>query len=202
MALGNPVDSHFLMLVASARSGGNAEILARRAAAAMPGNTQQTWLRLADFPLPPFEDRRHEGDGSYPEPAGHGRALLDATLAATDLVFVVPLYWYALPASAKLFLDHWSGWMRVPGVAFKARMAGKTMWAISAFSDIDPKDAQPLFATLRFTADYMKMHWGGDLLGCGNRPSDVLQDADALERASTLFSSRARDGGRWTRLGP
>jgi hypothetical protein len=91
MVLSNPVDSHFLMLVASARSGGNAEILARRAAAALPGNTRQTWLRLADFPLPPFEDRRHEGDGSYPEPAGHGRTLLDATLAATDLVFVVPL---------------------------------------------------------------------------------------------------------------
>jgi multimeric flavodoxin WrbA len=190
MVIGNPVDSHFLMLVASARSGGNAETLARRAAAALSADTRQTWLRLADLPLPQFEDRRHVGDGSYPAPAGHGRTLLDATLAATDLVFVVPLYWYGLPASAKLFLDHWSGWMRVPDQAFKARMANKTMWAISAYSDTDPKTAQPLFDTLRLTADYMKMHWGGELLGYGNQPGEVLKDADALARASALFSGR------------
>lgn len=191
MTPSNPVDSHFLMLVASARPGGNAETLARRAAAALPRDTRQTWLRLASFPLPPFEDRRHVGDGSYAEPDGHGRTLLDATLAATDLVFVVPLYWYGLPASAKLFLDHWSGWMRVPGLAFKATMADKTMWAISAYSDTDPKTAQPLFDTLRLTADYMKMRWGGGLLGYGNRPNDVLQDAESLALAGTFFSSRA-----------
>ena len=40
------------MLVASARSGGNAEILAGRAAAALPGNTRQTWLRLAGQHVP------------------------------------------------------------------------------------------------------------------------------------------------------
>ena len=184
----NPIDSHFLMLIASARSEGNAETLARRAAAALSTDTRKTWLRLADLPLPPFEDRRHVGDGSYPAPTGHGRTLLDATLAATDLVFVVPLYWYGLPASAKLFLDHWSGWMRVPDLEFKTRMAGKTMWAISAYSDTDPKTAQPLFDTLRLTANYMKMHWGGELLGYGNRPGDVLQDAEALARAGAFFS--------------
>jgi multimeric flavodoxin WrbA len=190
MVLSNPIDSHFLMLVASARSEGNAETLARRAAVALSADTQKTWLRLADLPLPPFEDRRHVGDGSYPAPTGHGRTLLDATLAATDLVFVVPLYWYGLPASAKLFLDHWSGWMRVPDLAFKARMANKTMWAISAYSDTDPKTAQPLFETLRLTANYMNMRYAGELLGYGNRPSDVLQDADALARADAFFSGR------------
>ena len=189
MNLRNLADRQFLMLLASARSGGNAETLARRAAATLSDDTRQTWLRLADFPLPAFEDRRHVGDGSYAEPDGHTRTLLDATLAATDLVFVVPLYWYGLPASAKLFLDHWSGWMRVPGVAFKAKMADKTMWAIAAYSDTDPQTAQPLFETLRLTANYMNMRWGGDVLGYGSRPSDVLQDADALARAGSLFSN-------------
>jgi hypothetical protein len=66
MTPSNPVDSHFLMLVASARTGGNAETLARRAAAALARDTRQTWLRLASFPLPLFEDRRHVGDGNRP----------------------------------------------------------------------------------------------------------------------------------------
>jgi multimeric flavodoxin WrbA len=190
MAPTSTVDSHFVMLLASARSGGNAETLARHAAAALSADTRQTWLRLSDNPLPPFEDRRHVGDGAYPAPVGHGRTLVDATLAATDLVFVVPLYWYGLPASAKLVLDHWSGWMRVPDLAFKARMAGKTLWAISAYSDTDPKTAQPLFDTLRLTAGYMNMRYGGELLGYGNQPGDVLRDAEALARACHLFSEK------------
>ena len=63
------------------------------------------------------------------------------------------------------------------------------MWAIAAYSDTDPQTAQPLFETLRLTANYMNMRWGGDVLGYGNRPSDVLQDADALARAGSLFSN-------------
>jgi multimeric flavodoxin WrbA len=145
-------------------------------------------MRLADLPLPPFEDHRHAGEGSYTAPTGHGRTLLDATLAATDLVFVVPLYWYGLPASAKLFLDHWSGWMRVPDLAFKTRMANKTLWVISAYSDTDPNTAQPLFDTLRLTANYMKMRCGGELLGYGNQPGEVLKDAHAVARAGTFFA--------------
>ena len=77
-------------------------------------------------PLPLFEDIRHgPGNGAYEMPNGAAKVLLDATLAASDLVFVAPVYWYALQTAAKLYLDHWSGWMRVPGVDFKARMAAK-----------------------------------------------------------------------------
>ncbi len=184
----------FLFLLASSRRDGNAESLARRAASALPGNIAQCWLRLAALPLSPFDDVRHSGDGSYAMPVGYARTLLDETLAATDIVFVAPLYWYGLPASAKLYLDHWSGWMRVAGVDFKARMAGKTMWTICVYSDEDPKLAEPLFGTLRMTADYMGMHWGGMLLGQGNRPGDVLNDTESLGRADRLFAAAMEQG--------
>ena len=111
----------------------------------------------------------------------------EATLAATDLVLVAPVYWYSMPAAAKLYLDHWSAWMRAPGWDFKARMAGKTLWAVSTFSDTDPKYAAPLRDTLQFTADYMVMRWGGHLLGFANRPGDVLADATALATAEKFF---------------
>jgi multimeric flavodoxin WrbA len=104
-------------------------------------------------------------------------------------VFAAPVYWYGLPAAAKLYLDHWSGWLRVTGVDFKARMAGKTMWAISAYSDENPGMAEPLFGTLRLTADYMAMRWGGMLLGEGNRPGDVLADTNVLALADGLFAT-------------
>ena len=178
----------FLFLLASTRQGGNTEALARTAAAGLPEDVEQRWLRLSDMSLPEFEDRRHDGPGLYPAPEGDAGVLLEATLAATDLVIASPLYWYSLSASAKLYLDHWSGWMRVPGVDFRPRMGGKTMWAISALSSEDRSLADPLVGTLRNTADYMGMHWGGSLLGYGNAPGQVLTDTDALRNAASFFA--------------
>ena len=177
---------HFVFLLASGRVGGNTEQLARRAAAALPPEVAQTWLRLADLPLPPFRDLRH-GPEPYPEPAGDEKVLADATLAATDLVMAAPLYWYGLPASAKLYLDYWSAWMRVPSLDFKPRMAGKTLWAVCALSDPDRTSTDPYVGTLRLSAEYLHMTWAGVLFGSGNRPGDVLVDAQALAEAERFL---------------
>jgi NAD(P)H-dependent FMN reductase len=181
--------SRFLFLLGSSRRDGNSEALARHTAGQLCETAEQRWLSLLEFDLPPFEDVRHAGDGAYPAPQGPGEVLLDATLWATDLVMVVPLYWYSLPARAKNYLDHWSGWMRVPGLRFLDRMAGKTMWAVSAVSDEDYSAANPLLGTLQLTARYTRMNWGGSLLGFGNRPGEILNDTNALEDAKSFFES-------------
>ena len=180
-----------LFLLASARRDGNTERLARRAATGLSAAVAQDWVRLSDLHLPAFTDTRHDDGPGYTAPVGVVCELLDATLAATDLVFVAPLYWYGLPASAKLYLDHWTDWLRVPGLDFKARMAGRTVWAISAYSDDDPATAEPLFGTLRLTSAYMGMRWGGSLLGRGNRPGDIEADEAALSEANMLFATGA-----------
>ena len=77
--------SHFLFLNASTREPGhigNTETLARRAAAALPAGTQQTWCKLADLELPPFVDLRHTA-GTYPMPmADAAQSGMPATVAA------------------------------------------------------------------------------------------------------------------------
>ena len=181
---------HFTFVLASARRDGNTEVLTRIAAARLPPRWPQRWLRLMDLPLAPFEDIRHSV-GVYPDPTGHERLLLDATLDATDLVFAAPLYWYSLPASAKLYLDYWSGWLRVPGAQFRARMTGKTLWGVCVLSDEDPGRADPLIGTLAITAEYLEMEFGGVLLGYGSKPGDILSDRQALERAGGFFASPA-----------
>ncbi|MBT2390868.1 flavodoxin family protein [Streptomyces maoxianensis] len=180
----------FLFLLGSSRTGGNTEALARLAAEQLPTGTEQRWLNLSDLPLPDFEDLRHEGEGNYPAPTGHAATLLDATLEATDLVIASPLYWYSLTTSTKRYLDHWSGWMRVPGVDFKPRMAGRTLWGVTALADSDRSAADPLVGTLNTIASYMKMEWGGVLLGNGSRPGDVLNDIRAQTEAKAFFAPR------------
>lgn len=183
-----PAEPHFLFLIASARRGGNSEQLARRAATSLPPGTRQTWVHLDEHPLPPFADRRHESTTAWaPTIEGESRFLLEATLAATDLVIVAPVYWYSLPASAKLYLDHWTAWLRAPGWDFKPRMAGKSLWAVSVLSDSDPRLAHPLVETLRLTAEYMSMRWAGALLGEGNRPGDIAQDSRAQADSANFF---------------
>jgi multimeric flavodoxin WrbA len=179
-------DRSFLFLVGAARAGGNTEMLARRAAKELPRDAEQRWIRLPEVPLEPFEDRRH-GVGSHPSPGDNEQLLMDATFAATDIVIVSPVYWYSVAASVKLYLDYWSGWMRLPEAEFKPRMRGKTLWGVSVLSET-AREAQPLIGTLELCAEYLGMNWGGVLLGNGSRPGDVLVDDAAMSSAQKFFT--------------
>ncbi|MBT2386898.1 flavodoxin family protein [Streptomyces sp. ISL-11] len=189
-----PTERKFLFLLGSARSGGNTETLAREAAAQLPSAVEQRWLRLSDFPLPAFDDLRHStdshpGNPTRPLPTGNERILLDATLGATDLVIASPLYWYSVSADTKLYFDYWGGWLQLrEELRFRARMRGKTMWALTTTSHQDSAKADPLLGTLRLSAEYMGMKWGGDLVGYGNRPGDIHADTTALAAAKSLFA--------------
>ncbi|MFG2378466.1 flavodoxin family protein [Streptomyces sp. NPDC048504] len=183
----------FLFVLGSARLDGNTELLARRAAEQLPPDVEQEWIRLADHPLPDFLDIRHDGVVGAIQPTENDtiRQLLDATLAATDIVIASPVYWYSLSGLTKRYLDYWSDWLRVPGADFKATMAGRTLWGISALADKEPVVADPVAGTLNNSAAYMKMRFGGLLTGNGSAPGDVLKDAEALTRAKTYFAQEA-----------
>ena len=80
-----------------------------------PGDRAANLAASRAWSLPPFVDLRHTV-GTYPMPEGDLRTLLDATMVCTDLVLVTPVYWYSFPSSLKTYLDHWSAWLRVPGL--------------------------------------------------------------------------------------
>jgi multimeric flavodoxin WrbA len=180
----------FLFLVGSSRAGGNTETLARLAAERLPADVPQRWLRLRDLELPPFHDIGARGDPMR-EPEGVERMLLDATLAATDLVIVTPLYWYSMSWPVKLYLDHWATWERLPGIGFKERMRGRTLWAVSVMADEDHTVADPLLKVFELSAGYLGARFAGALLGTGSWPGDVLRDARAVERARNYFHDRS-----------
>jgi putative NADPH-quinone reductase len=109
------------------------------------------------------------------------------TLDATDLVLVSPVYWYSVPAPLKLYIDHWSAWLRVPGVDFKARMAGKRLWVVATSGGRD--SAQPMFDSYALCAKFLAMHWMGALWGKGGPPDAVRADTDAWAAAAGYFSA-------------
>jgi len=178
---------HYLFLVASTREPGhtgNTEWLAQQAAVALPAGTQQTWLHVARMHLPAFVDLRHTA-GQYPLPDGDLKTLLDATLAATDIVLVAPVYWYSLPSTIKTYLDHWSGFMRIPGVPFKEQMATKSLRLITTSGD--RAKARPTIDTVRLCAEFLHMRWGDALWGKGGPPNAIQADAQAVEAARSFL---------------
>ena len=114
---------------------------------------------------------------------------LDATLAATDIVFVSPVYWYSIPAPLKTYLDHWSAWMRVPGLPFKEQMAQKTLRLITTSGD--RAKAQPMMDSVRLCAEFFPMTWGGVagpvLWGKGGPPGAIEADAQAVAAAARFL---------------
>jgi len=190
------VKRSFLFILGSARPNGNTELLARLAAKSLPADAEQVWLSLLHDPLPPFEDIRHHETRKYSVANDTEQRYIDTTLAATDIVIASPVYWYSLSAGAKLYLDHWSAWMRLPDINFRDRIAGKKLWGVTVLSDEDLLGVQPLIETLRLSADYMGMHWGGVLMGYGNRPGDILNDPDSLERAEKFFTRTEADSAK------
>ncbi|AXE87898.1 NAD(P)H-dependent oxidoreductase [Streptomyces sp. Go-475] len=180
----------FLFVLGSARADGNTELLARRAAEQLPPDVEQQWIDLTEHPVPDFEDLRHDSDHVRPT-EGNVALLLDATLAATDIVIASPLYWYSVSAHTKRYLDYWSGWLRTPGLDFKETLAGRTLWGVAALAHREQVVADPLVGTLNNSAAYMGMRFGGVLLGNGSKPGDVLNDTEALARAKTFFAQEA-----------
>jgi NAD(P)H-dependent FMN reductase len=181
---------HFLFIVSSARipgALGNTEWLAREAARHLPTGATSTWLHLNGLQLDDFEDRRHDV-GVYPMPTGDTVRLLDATLEATDLVFVTPLYWYSFPNRLKRYLDHWSAWMRIEGLDFKARMAAKRVWAITTSGNREK--TQPMFDSLKLCAEFLAMQWQAPLWGQGGAPGAVEKDAAAIDAAANYFGAQ------------
>ncbi|MEV8555538.1 flavodoxin family protein [Streptomyces sp. NPDC050743] len=185
------MNRRFLFVLGSARAEGNTELLARAAAEQLPGDVEQRWIRLAEHPLPDFVDLRHDSDHVRPPSDSATGLLLDATLAATDIVIASPLYWYSVSGLTKRYLDYWSGWLRTPGVDFKATLAGRTLWGIAALAHAETSVAEPYVGTLNNSAAYMGMRFGGVLLGNGSARGDVLKDTDALARAKTFFAQDA-----------
>ncbi|MFH8622742.1 flavodoxin family protein [Streptomyces vietnamensis] len=177
----------FLFVLGSSRADGNSEILARAAAEHLPSDIPQRWVDLNRLALPDFQDGRHEDAGRQPDEVEE--LLRQATVDATDIVIVSPLYWYSLSAQTKRYLDYWSGWLNVPGSDFKERMAGGTLWGVTALAHEEHEVADGLVTSLNHSAAYLGMHFGGVLTGTGSRPGRVRADEQAMTRAKTFFQS-------------
>lgn len=178
----------YLFLIGSARRNGNTEQLAKIAASTLPTSAIQEWVYLSEIQLETFKDIRHAPGEIYEMPTGKTFDLVQSTIAADELIFICPVYWYSFPAVTKLYLDHWSGWMRIDGLQFKEKMKSKKIKLITMISDEDESFAEPLLHSMKLISTYMDMEFSNYLIGHANRPGDIITDEVVLKSALNFFN--------------
>ena len=172
------MERQFLFLLSSARSGGNSALLAQAAAAPLPAHALH-WIDLSAAQLPPYRDLRP----AAARPEGDLAAIMEAMRAARGIVIVAPVYWYALPAPAKLLLDHWSGWFDASETGFADWAREKTVHLITARADPDPTVPDTLEAMVKRSILWLGMNWGGALHGVGDAVGEIAEDKAAMAAA-------------------
>lgn len=76
-------------------------------------------------------------------------------------MLVAPLYWYGIPAAAKLYLDHWSRWMRLDEADFRARVGDKALWLVMSYASDRPEQILPAVGQCRFAIEFFGGIWRG-----------------------------------------
>ncbi|MNN47745.1 putative NAD(P)H-dependent FMN-containing oxidoreductase YwqN [compost metagenome] len=109
-------------------------------------------------------------------------------MAQVVLVFTTPIYWYGASGLTKTFIDRWSQSLRENREEFLAKFATKTAWVIGIGADEPRTKGLPLVQQFQHIFDFTGTKFAGYVLGKGNEPGDILQDAEALAAVEDIRS--------------
>ena len=106
--------------------------------------------------------------------------LADRMIQYDKIIFCTPVYWYAMSAVMKTYLDRFSDLVRI--YKEKGRgMAGKKMYALCCSSD--QEEYQGFFMPFEKTAGYLDMDYNGDVhtwIADGAIPIEVIKRLDTF----------------------
>ncbi|WP_138495106.1 flavodoxin family protein [Paenibacillus pinistramenti] len=165
----------------SGREGGNTEQLTRLALEGL----EYKEIVLREKKILPIVDQRHSPGGFQPVEDDYD-AVIQEVLAHDILVFVTPVYWYSVSGLLKNMIDRWSQSLRDTRFDFKALMAQKKAFVITAGGDNPRIKALPLIEQLKYTFDFVGMPLEGYLIGQASKPGDIQNDERALTEAAWL----------------
>ena len=142
-----PVARSAVSVLGSARGDGNA---ARLLAAVLSGRTARAF-DLGTLPI---------GDYAYDRPARDDGflAVAEAVADADAVLFVTPVYWYAMSATLKRFFDRLTDLVTVRKPLGR-RLAGGSVWVAACGSD--PALPDGFEVPFQSTASYFGMSYGG-----------------------------------------
>lgn len=158
-----------LTLLGSSRGDGNT------AKALRVGFGDHACLDLNTCCLSPYDY-----NGVYPD-QDEFFEIAEKMIAASDILLATPVYWYAMSAQMKLFIDRWSDLITIRKDIGRS-LAGRRLWML-ATSD-DPAFPPGFEIPFEFTARYMGMDYRGGVLVCC--AGAVLEEAELMAFAARV----------------
>ena len=137
------------VVLGSARNDGNAAAAARHVCLRV--GMASDLIDLSECKIGPFDYSRHDDRDDF-------RSVIARLLDATDIVFVTPIYWYAMSGMMKTFFDRLTDLLLDPQDRLTGRdLAGRRIWLLATGTD----DGLPagFEEPFRRTAAYFDMTW-------------------------------------------
>ena len=171
-----------LVLNGSARTeGSNTEVLTHQVLEGLPYNE----VVLREKRILPINDLRHTDGGFVPVDDDYDE-VIQQVLSHDTLIFVSPVYWYTVTGLMKNFIDRWSQSLRDKRFDFKAVMASKTAYVLTAGGDNPKVKALPMIQQLKYTFDFVGMPLEAYIIAKASKPGDIAKDTKALDEAKWL----------------
>jgi len=110
-------------------------------------------------------------------------------LEADAIIHSCPVYFWAMTAQMKAYLDRWCAlfdaewrWQK----NYYPQMKGKRIGLITVCGDPDVHTADPIVHSFKSTADMTKLNWLGAVMASAAEKADIASDKDALGQAFEL----------------
>ncbi|HEY2494282.1 MAG TPA: flavodoxin family protein [Paenibacillus sp.] len=168
------------VLYGSSRRNGNTDTLADLLVEGLDADK----IYLSDYNLQPITDYRHTEPGAYPNDDYH--KLIDRVLEQDIIVFTTPIYWYGISGVMKTFVDRWSQSLREDREHFLSKMSTKKAYVIAVGDDEPHVKGLPLIQQFQYIFDFTGTQLDGYIIGEGNKPDSILEDAAALSSVEEL----------------
>lgn len=111
------------------------------------------FIDLSSFKISPY-DYNHENreDAFLP--------LIEKIVCFDNIILASPVYWYAVSAQMKIFLDRWSDLLKIRK-DLGSKLAAKNLFAICSYATDFPLGCSAFEVPIRLMCDYMNMNYGG-----------------------------------------
>jgi multimeric flavodoxin WrbA len=176
-----------LILYGSTRQDGNTEWLTERMVEGLPA----TRIHLREKRILPIQDMRHAAKGFSPVDDDHDEVVQEM-LRHDMIVFATPLYWYGMSGLMKNFIDRWSQSLRDTRFSFKEQMRTKKAYVVIVGGDNPRIEGLPLVQQFTHIFRFMGMEFADYVIGKGNKPGEIRQDAKAIAQAAQIREALSR----------
>lgn len=176
----NTVNSRVLTIIGTSRPDGNTQLLLD----AVTCGRQHTSIELGQLQLSPYDYQHRNASDRFVD-------IAEQMLQCNSIVLATPVYWYAMSAQMKTFIDRLSDLVTMRKAMGRALAKRRLFIVVTSTDSCLPEG---FVVPFELTANYLAMHWGGLLHGQFEHDLKLAPELRASARAfgDTLFNARAR----------